>query len=129
MVDVQRGNVFLTIDEEEIEKYMAKGFSVVDAQGRVIRESVPTDLRQLQKAYSEHLAIIKQKDSEIASLKSELLALKSAGVKKTPASKSKLFNTEEEAKPAESADSDGWDEWEEAEEVDEPKPTKKKKKA
>lgn len=103
MVDVQRGNVFLTIDEEDIEKYMAKGFSVVDAQGRVIRQSIPTSLSELQKAYSEHVNIIKEKDAEIAALKSALLKMEQAAENKTAASapKSKLFSGDEESEEAE----------------------------
>lgn len=123
MAEVQRGNVFLTIDDEDIKKYMAKGFSVVDQFGKVIKQSVPTELGQLQKAYSEHTELIKQKDIEIASLKAELQALKSAEVKKTSAAKPKKVQEVEE----ETSEAD-WDDWGDAEEVDE-KPVKKSKKS
>lgn len=119
MTNVQRGNVFLTVSDEEVNKYMAKGFSIVDEYGKVIKQSIPTELKELQKAYSEHEAIIKQKDAEIAKLKAEL----AAGAEKTPAGKSKLFNTEEEETSEEDT---GWEDWSEAEEVDE-KPKKSKK--
>lgn len=108
MADVKRGNVFLTIRDDEIEKYMAKGFSVVDKNGKVIRESVPTELGQLQKAYSENTETIKKLTAENAQLKAELSKIK-AGAK---------------AAPAESTESQGWDDWQE--EVD--KPAKKPKK-
>lgn len=121
MAEVQRGNVFLTIEDADIPKYMAKGYSVVDKFGKVIKQSVPTELGQLQKAYSEHLELIKQKDTEIASLKAELQALKSAEVKKTSAVKPKKVQEEEE--------STDWDDWGDAEEVDEEKPVKKSKKS
>lgn len=114
MAEVQRGNVFLTIQEDEIEKYMAKGFSVVDKFGNVIRQSIPTELNQLQKAYSEHVDIINQKNAEIAKLKSELKALKEAGAKKAPA-----------AEP----DSDTFEEWADAEVIDEEVPAKKKRRS
>lgn len=123
MADVQRGNVFLTINDADINKYMAKGFSVVDKFGKVIKQSVPTELGQLQKAYSEHVELIKQKDTEIASLKAELQALKTAGEKKSPAAKSKKVQEVEE----ESTEAD-WDDWGDAEELDE-KPVKKSKKS
>lgn len=110
MADVKRGNVFLTIRDDEIEKYMAKGFSVVDKNGKVIRESVPTELGQLQKAYSEHTETIKKLTAENAQLKAELSKIK-AGAKDAP---------------AESTESQGWDDWQEEEEVD--KPAKKQKK-
>lgn len=124
MAEVQRGNVFLTIDDADINKYMAKGFSVVDKNGKVIKQSVPTELGQLQKAYSEHVELIKQKDTEIASLKAELQALKTAGEKKSPAAKPKAAKKEE----IEETESD-WDDWADAEEVEEEKPVKKSKKS
>lgn len=114
MAEVQRGNVFLTVSEDEVNKYMAKGFSVVDERGRVIRQSVPTELGPLQKAYSEHVETIKNLTAEVERLKSELEAVK-AGVK-TPAK----ADPEEEDK--------GWDDWADAEEVED-KPVKKVKKS
>lgn len=116
MAEVQRANVFLTIPDEDIDKYLAKGYNVVDERGRIIKQSVPTELGELQKAYSEHEAQLKQKDAEIASLKSEIQALKTAGVKKTPAAPKE--------KPVEAKED--WDDWADAEEVEE-KPTKKRK--
>ena len=124
MAEVQRGNVFLTIEDGEIPKYMAKGFSVVDKFGHVIKQSVPTELGQLQKAYSEHVELIKKKDNEIASLKAELQALKAAGEKKSPAAKPKAKKEVVE----EEASEDDWDDWADAEEVEE-KPAKKSKKS
>lgn len=115
MAEVQRGNVFLTVSEDEINKYMAKGFSVVDERGRVIRQSVPTELGPLQKAYSEHVETIKKLTAEVEKLKSELEIAK-AGAKKAPAK----ADPEEEDK--------GWDDWADAEEVEE-KPVKKVKKS
>lgn len=113
MANVQRGNVFLVVGDNEIEKYMAKGFSVVDDRGNVVRQSFPTELRQLQKAWSDHVEIIKQKDEEIARLKAEIEKLKTAGVENTPA---------EEQKNDES-----WGDWEEPAEPEE-KPAKKQRK-
>lgn len=113
MVEVCRGNVFLDITEEEVEKYTAKGFSIVDAKtGKIIKQSIPTSLDELQKAYSEHVETIKKLKEELAILKSKLQA-KPAEVKTSAAPK------------GENAD-EGWDEWEEAEEV-EVKPKKSKK--
>ena len=91
MAEVQRGNVFLTVSDADVAKYMAKGFSVVDKFGKVIQQSVPTELGQLQKAYSEHVEIIKQKDTEIASLKAELQALKTAGEKRLKKNRLRLI--------------------------------------
>lgn len=128
MARVRRANVILNVSAEEVDKYMAKGFSLIDEKtGAVIKQSVPTELTQLQKAYSDFQELIKQKDAEIATLKTELEALKTAGVKKTPAGKSKLFNEEPVEEEATAEDSN-WDEWADAEEVEE-KPKKKKSKA
>jgi len=87
MAQVQRANVFLTIPDEDITKYLAKGYNVIDPKtGAVIRQSVPTELNALQKAWSEHEELIKQKDSEIAKLKEELDKLKTVEVKKSSTS-------------------------------------------
>lgn len=122
MVNVQKGNVFLNISNEEVDKYMAKGFSIVDEFGRVIKQSIPTELGELQKAYSDHEEIIKKKDAEIAELKAEIQRL-TAGADKTPAKEPESPAVEEEETPAED---NGWDEWNEAEEIEE-KPKKSKK--
>ena len=114
MAQVQRANVILTIPNEDVDKYMAKGFSLIDKSGKVIKQSVPTELGQLQKAYSEHVAYIKKLESELAALKSIIQA--PAGETKSPA-----------APKGEKSDS-GWDDWADAEEVDE-KPKKKRKKS
>lgn len=130
MVEVQRGNVCLDIPEADIPKYMAKGFSVVDEYGRVIKQSVPTEIGQLQKAYSEHVATIKAKDIEIASLKAELQALKTAEENKTSAVEPKAPKKKKEVveEPVEEETSEeDWDDWGNAEEIVEEKPTKKKK--
>ena len=64
MANVQRGNVFLTVSEEQVEKYLSKGYSLVDEFGRVIRQSVPTELGELQKAFSEHTALLTVRDGQ-----------------------------------------------------------------
>ena len=66
MAQVQRSNVLLTVPDEDIEKYVAKGFNVIDDYGRIIKQSVPTSLSELQKAFSEHVNTIKQLNAKIA---------------------------------------------------------------
>ena len=122
MANVRRANVFLTISDEDIDKYMAKGYSLVDARGNVIKQSIPTDLLELQRAFTEHTELIKKKDSEIADLRAQLKELTEA--KASVGSKGKA---PKESKKAESKTSDdSWDDWADAEEVDE-KPKKKQK--
>lgn len=114
MALVQRGNVYLTIPEDDIKKYMAKGYNVIDEKtGKVIRQSIPTELGDLQKAYSEHVEIIKNLTAEVERLKAELSG-KTAGDTNTP------------AEPEEDKSWDDWQDQEEPEEVVE-KPVKKKK--
>ena len=129
MVEVQRGNVCLNILEADIPKYMAKGFSVVDAYGNVIKQSVPTELGQLQKAYSEHVELIKAKDIEIAKLKADLEALrKSTGEEKAPVenpSKTKKKPVEEVEETDETGDE--WGDWGEESEEKSVKSKKSKK--
>lgn len=53
MVTVKNANVVLEIADDEVEKYFEKGFSVIDKFGNVVRQSVPTELGALQKAYQD----------------------------------------------------------------------------
>ena len=122
MVNVRRANVFLTIPEDAINKYMSQGYSLVDERGNIIKESIPNDLVQLQKAYTEHTEIIKQKDSEIADLRAQLKELAEAKASASPEGKA----TKAE-KPKKKEVDDSWDDWEDAEEVEEEKPRKKRK--
>lgn len=120
MVEVCRGNVYLDISNDEIDKYMAKGFSIVDKNtGKIIKQSIPTSLDELQKAYSEHVETIKQLNLEIARLKSKLQA---------QVEDSKPSTSPKGEKAVEPESDNSWDDWNSAEEVDE-KPKKKKKKS
>ena len=122
MVNVRRANVLLTIPEDDLNKYMSQGYSLVDGRGNIIKESIPNDLVQLQKAYTEHTEIIKQKDSEIADLRAQLKELAEAKASASPEGKA----TAKAEKPKKKEADDSWDDWADAEEVDE-KPKKKHK--
>ena len=122
MVEVCRGNVYLDISNDEVEKYLAKGFSLVDPKtDKIIKQSIPTSIAELQKAYSDHVETIKQLNLEIARLKSKLQAQSAEG-NTSAAPKGELEKAEE------SKVTSDWDDWAEAEEVDE-KPKKKSKKS
>lgn len=71
-VRVRRGGSILTIPATAIEKYMAKGYSVIDSNGNVLKASVPNDIPTLKAAYSRHLAEIKALKEEIMQLKKQL---------------------------------------------------------
>lgn len=68
-VVVKRANVVLTINADDVERYIKKGFDVLDANGVVVKSATPNDINTLQKAYVEHLAEIKALKEEIAQLK------------------------------------------------------------
>jgi len=72
MVDVKRGNVILTVDDEEADKYFEKGYSILDSFGNIAKASVPSEKGTLQKAYVEMQEQLKMKDAEIASLKGQV---------------------------------------------------------
>lgn len=71
-VQVRRGGTYLTIAATSVERYIAKGFDIVDNDGNVIRESVPNDVNALRKAFEDHVAKIKSLEAEISQLKDQL---------------------------------------------------------
>ena len=85
-VTVRRGGSYLTIPALAVERYMAKGYDVVDNSGNVVQSGTPNDINILKRAYEQHVEEIKELRKEIAELKSQL---KAESVKQ-----SKLFGTE-----------------------------------
>ena len=71
MVTVKQANVVLTIEDDELDKYFEKGFSVIDKYGNVVKASVPTDVGTLQKAFKDHENTIKVQQEQIKALKQE----------------------------------------------------------
>ena len=69
MATVKRANVILTIEDEEIDKYYEKGYSVIDDFGNVLKASAPTEVGALQKALHDA-------EVEIADLKKQIEKLK-----------------------------------------------------
>ena len=76
VVTVQRANVVLQISEALVDRYIDQGYDVIDANGNVIKASIPRDLGTLQKAYVDHL-------QEIDALKKEIEQLKQKKVGRT----------------------------------------------
>lgn len=87
-VTVKRGGSYLTIPAMAVERYMAKGYDVVDEAGNVLQGNIPNDINVLKNAYKEHIEEIKKLKEEIAQLK--------AKPKAEPVKQSKLFGTEVE---------------------------------
>lgn len=69
---VKRGNVFLTVPTNLVDRYVAKGYDVVDERGNVVKSSEPNDVTSLKLAYEKHVARIKELEAENARLKKEL---------------------------------------------------------
>lgn len=76
LVTVQRANVVLQISEALVDRYVDQGYNVIDANGNVIKASIPRDLGTLQRAYVDQL-------QEIDALKKEIEQLKQKKVSRT----------------------------------------------
>jgi len=75
-VEVRRGNEYLTVPEDAVDRYIAKGYDVLDAAGNVVVESIPFDTVSLRAAFVKHKAEIAALKSQIATLQAELVACK-----------------------------------------------------
>ena len=68
MAIVERGNVVLEIADDDIQRYLDKGYSVTDGKGTVLQQTLvlsPGELHQ----------IIAKKDAEIVELKKQIKEL------------------------------------------------------
>ena len=89
-VKVRRGGTILHISKNLVDRYMAKGFDVVDDKGNIVQASVPNDVTTLKLAYETHIAQIKKLETELSEARQEIEKLKAEPVKQ-----SKLFGTED----------------------------------
>lgn len=69
---VQRANVVLRVRDEEVDKYLARGFSLLNENGEVIRSATPNDLATFKEAYIRQSKEIEDLNSQIEELKAEL---------------------------------------------------------
>lgn len=70
-VTVKRGGSYLTIPRLAVERYLAKGYDVVDENDNVLQASVPNDVNTLKRAYEAHTAEIKALKERIKQLEKE----------------------------------------------------------
>ena len=70
MALVQKGNKQLTVADEAVPAYLAKGFSEIDEKGKVKKKATG--------GYTPTIADIAVKDEEIAKLNTEIEKLKDA---------------------------------------------------
>ena len=82
MARVERGNVVLQVKDHEIQHYLNLGYSLTDDKGNVLRQSIPTNIGELQKAYLEHTKKITELEETVAKLTAQLTSKKTT-VKKT----------------------------------------------
>ena len=68
-VQVRKGGIYLDVPESAVQRYMARGYDVVDRYGNVIKACVPNELGVLQKAFVD-------KSAEIERLMADNLALR-----------------------------------------------------
>ena len=71
VVTVKRGGSYLTVPAMAVERYLAKGYDVVDESGKVVESSVPNDINLLKIAFKKHIKKIQELEAEIAQLKSK----------------------------------------------------------
>lgn len=69
---VQRANVVLKVRDEEVDKYLARGFNLLNENGEVIRSATPNDLATFKEAYIRQSKEIEDLNSQIEELKAEL---------------------------------------------------------
>lgn len=67
-VTVKRGGSFLTIPVLAVDRYVAKGYAVVDEHGEVVQSGIPNDVAALKK-------LCKAQEAEIAQLKARIAEL------------------------------------------------------
>ena len=72
MALVKRANVVLRVTTAELDKYLAKGYSIIDENGNVIRQAEPNDLAAFRTAYVEQAKEIAALRTQIATLEAEL---------------------------------------------------------
>lgn len=70
-VTVRRGGSYLTIPATAIDRYLAKGYDVVDENDDIVLESVPNDVNALKRAFDAHVKKIHALEAEIETLKSQ----------------------------------------------------------
>lgn len=71
-IKVRKANVVLTVPDYQQNEYLAKGFDVIGANGKVVVRTTPNDINSLKKAYSELLSEVEELRKENSKLKEQL---------------------------------------------------------
>ncbi|MBO4543883.1 MAG: hypothetical protein J5725_11975 [Bacteroidales bacterium] len=73
MVTVQRYNVILEIDDEELPKYTGLGYNQIDPiTGEILNEATPTDVNVLRCKFVEHKHRIAELEEQVKQLTDKL---------------------------------------------------------
>ena len=72
IITVRRANVVLDVPDYQQAEYLAKGFDVIGADGKVIAKATPNDPNALKKAYAELLKENEELKKENDMLKQQL---------------------------------------------------------
>ena len=72
IIQVRRANVILDVPEDQQAEYLAKGFDVIGADGKVVTKATPNDPNALKKAYSDLLKENQELKAENDKLKKQL---------------------------------------------------------
>lgn len=75
-IRIRKANKVLRVSENEVAKYTAVGYDVIDDKGNVVQASVPHDPNILRKAFVEKSETIDKLNAEITQLKAEIKTLK-----------------------------------------------------
>lgn len=86
MKQVRRANVILTIKDDQVDRFIQKGYDLLDDVGNVVRSHETNDPEELQKRLKEAEQVIQKLELEIKQLKekkAEPVSKKSAPKKKS----------------------------------------------
>ena len=98
IIQVRRANVILDVPEEQQEEYLAKGFDVIGADGKVLVKTVPNDINSLKKSYTELLSEFEAMKKENEELKKQLASQKEETVEAEEPVESETVEEVEEKK-------------------------------
>lgn len=73
MPRMTRGNAVMYVQEHEVQYYLSKGYNLTsDGGGKILKESVPTDMQQLQRHFVDSNKRIAELEAEVARLTRQL---------------------------------------------------------
>ena len=72
VITVRRANVVLDISDVQKSEYLAKGFDIIGADGKILEKSTPNDPNSLKRAYEELTKKVEKLQKENAALKKKL---------------------------------------------------------